>query len=354
MIFLFFKTPKQNALLIIQVTHIPVSFVLILASVNSSNAENDEGHYKNSLIMNTNSISDKNSLSLSSNQDNDKINIKVEIKTIENPNICSAFYENMPCSTNQIIAISQSKNYFFHENQNDDYQDSQYDKNSDEYELNYNTKTKISSQEQINSPLSTETLTILHTFLSICVLSYIGIVLLPDFFNIALRAYLFAIKSKIFYFSEYFYLLPNFFKLLMIIIYLSYASLTTTLYALVKQRLAVPELCNFKFQNKLMLFLCFTTTLTHGTVTFYYENTIAFSRNFLFLIDNFVYIVFMLSSLFFCRMSLFLIMNIHRYCKTKSNSYVYLKNSILDIMVVDIAICKIFEFINRLFLFIGN
>jgi len=150
-------------------------------------------------------------------------------------------------------------------------------------------------------------------------------------------------KSSIDYYSKFFSEENDFVKVISVFAQLTLVTLLFLLSALIHQRVSVPELKSERWKNALVNVASLVSILSFIGFSFYYEETLEFSKKRLNLVDNVLFPVYMLMSFVYCLM-LYVVLN-KMSCKEvkKDENYLNAKKYLLIVMTI-----QLFLYINSL------
>ena len=156
---------------------------------------------------------------------------------------------------------------------------------------------------------------------------------------------LYSERFNIYSFSEFMSKdISVFFKILLLISLVFYCCIAITLYNITKQRMAVPELINYRYKNTAYLVFSFMFIIASVFCTFYNKIFYTFSIVKLGMYDNIVFLALIIISLIMCSLS----SNIHNILykndynnKHTNKNYITIQNYILYINTFIALICKI-------------
>lgn len=180
---------------------------------------------------------------------------------------------------------------------------------------------------------------IYSAIMSVVILNLLYLFIGP-FMNIASKSHLSVNKFNIFHFSEYLYRSNVFIKLLIIISLVIFTSMSFNIFCLIRQRLSVPEFQKYKTKNKLFFALSYVIVFNELLLVFFYYPTIDLSESNLGLCDNIVFFLFLISSYFYCDISIFLICKINIINKSHNWSYLKYKKNVVFALSGLLVTCK--------------
>jgi hypothetical protein len=111
-----------------------------------------------------------------------------------------------------------------------------------------------------------------------------------------------------------------------------------SLTSLIRQRISVPELISEKTKNYSITFTSIISVTSMISLTLFKEKTNAFSKNYLYLVDNIFYLLFLASSFLICQLSYLLLKKLDVFCVVKDSKFLYFKKIILFGMIVNLTL----------------
>jgi len=108
--------------------------------------------------------------------------------------------------------------------------------------------------------------------------------------------------------------------------------------SLIRQRISVPELKMEKRKNYFILFSSIISVCSLMGLTFLKDKTMTFTRIFVGLTDNFLYISFLGSSISICYLSFILLKKIESIFFQKDSIFLFFKKIILAIMTINLVL----------------
>jgi len=162
----------------------------------------------------------------------------------------------------------------------------------------------------------------------------------PPFYNLSLSSHLYVHKYNVYQFSQYLSLGNSMLKLIELLCSLVFLIIAFNIFTLVKQRSAVPELRKLRYRNFCFLLLALLVILLKFSLTFNYEFIKIVSYYYLSLCDNMLYIFYLLSSFFFCKLSRYMLKRINNNYSPQNKNMLKFKKEIETIMLICIFLCK--------------
>ena len=111
-----------------------------------------------------------------------------------------------------------------------------------------------------------------------------------------------------------------------------------TLTSLIKQRISVPELIIENKKNSLITITCMVSVISIIGLTFFQEGTLNFTKKYFGLVDNFLFLTYLVSSFSLCSLTFYMLNKIDSEGIPKNDNFITYKKIILYIMMMNLML----------------